>query len=161
MAGVDLAPALRRLAALTDLQLGLAYTLAVFPSVLLRGWAETHSNLAWLTFCAAVLALIAVSVLIAVMAFYRDDDLLLTGILLAGITGIGTGVALAVTTAVVTGSLGAAAVLVVGGFFAVVMRLILLAPVMAAAVWIARQFRRYLAPDTMGDGSHRRRGEAA
>lgn len=52
--------------------------------------------------------------------------------------------------ALVTGSLGAAALLVVGGSFAIVMRLILLAPIMAAAVWVARKFRRYLAPDTLG-----------
>ena len=160
MAGIDLAPALRRLAALSDLQLGLAYTCGIFPSVLLRGWAETHTNLAWLNAGAAVLAVIAVSALIVVVTFYRDDDLLLTGILLAGITGIGTGAALAVTTAAVTGSIGAAAVLVVGGFFAVVMRLILLAPVLAAVVWIARRFRRYLAPDTLGDTTNPRRGEA-
>jgi hypothetical protein len=161
MAGLDPSPALRRLGALSDLHLGLAYTCGIFPSVLLRGWAETHTNLPWLNFCAASLAVIAVSALIAVVAFYRDDDVVVAGILLAAITGIGTGAALAVTTAIVTGSLGAATVLVVGGFFAVVLRLILLAPIMAGAVWIARKFRRYLAPDTLEDASRVGRGEAA
>jgi tetrahydromethanopterin S-methyltransferase subunit D len=151
MAGVDLSPPLRRLAALSDLRLGLAYTVGVFPSVLLRGWAETHTSLAWLNLPAAILALIAVSALISVIALYRDDDLLLAGALLAVITGMGTGVALVVTSAIVTGSIGATLVLVAGGSFVLVMRLILLAPLLAGAVWVARRFRRYLAPDTMSD----------
>jgi hypothetical protein len=46
---------------------------------------------------------------------------------LAGITGIGTGVARAATVLVMTGSIGAVSVLVVGGFFTIVLRLILLA----------------------------------
>jgi hypothetical protein len=98
-----------------------------------------------------LLALIAVSLLIAVIAFYQDDDVVLAGILLAGITGIGTGAAFTVSMAIVTGSPGAAAVIIAGGFFALILRLILLTPVMAAAVWIARKFRRYLAPDTLGN----------
>jgi tetrahydromethanopterin S-methyltransferase subunit D len=113
MAGVDLSPPLRRLAALSDFRLGLVYTAGVFPSVLLRGWAETDTSLAWLNLPAALLALIAVSALISVIAFYRDDDFLLAGALLAVITGLGTGVALVATAAIVTGSIGAA--LVLGG----------------------------------------------
>jgi hypothetical protein len=151
MAGVDLSRALRRLGALSDLHLGIVYTVGIFPSVLLRSWAETHTNLPWLNFAAAALAVIALSALIAVIAFYREDDVVLAGILLAGITGIGTGAAFVMSMAILTGSLGAAAVLVVGGFLALVLRLILLAPVMAAAVWVARKFRRYLAPDTLRD----------
>ena len=149
MAGVNLSPPLRRLATLPDVQLGLAYTCGIFPSVLLREWAATRPGLAWLELPAAILALVAVSALLAVVAFYRDDDLLLAGILLAAITGIGTGIALVITTAIVTGSVGAAVFLVVGGLFVLVVRLILVAPIMAGAVWLARRFRRYLAPDTM------------
>jgi tetrahydromethanopterin S-methyltransferase subunit D len=151
MAGLDLSPPLRSLAALSDFRLGLAYTAGVFPSVLLRGWAERDTSLAWLNLPAALLALIAVSALMSVIAFYRDDDALLAGALLAVITGFGTGVALVFTAAIVTGSLGAALVLVAGGSFVLVMRVILLAPLLAGAVWVARRFRRYLAPDTMGD----------
>jgi tetrahydromethanopterin S-methyltransferase subunit D len=151
MAGLDLSPPLRRLAALSDPRLGLAYTGGILPSVLLRGWAESHANLAWLNLPAALLAVVSLSALIAVVAFYRDDDPVLAGILLAGITGIGTGIALVVTTAIVTGSIGAAIVLVAGGSFVLVVRLILLAPIMAGAVWLARRFRRYLAPDSMSD----------
>jgi hypothetical protein len=158
MAGVDVAPTLRRLAQLSDFQLGLAYTVGILPSVFIREWAAGHPYLDWLRFGAGGLGLITFSTLIAVIAFYRDDEVLLSGILLAGITGIGTGVALAATAFLMTGSLGAATVLVVGGFFALVLRLILLAPIMAAAVWIARRFRRYLAPDTQGAV---RDGEAA
>src|SRR5689334_19162358 len=113
MTGVDPAPALRRLAALSDLHLGLAYTAGIFPSVFLRGWAETHTNAPWLNVSAALLALVAVSALIAVIAFYREDDAVLSGILLASITGLGTGAAFVVTIALVTGSVGAAAVLVI------------------------------------------------
>jgi hypothetical protein len=155
MAGVDLAPMLRRLAQLSDFQLGLAYTGGILPSVLIREWAAGHPYLDWLKFGAAGLALITV------VAFYRDDDLLVTGILLAGITGLGTGVALAATVLIMTGSIGAVTVLVVGGFFAIVLRLILLAPIMAVAVWTARKFRRYLAPDTLPGASQLGGGEAA
>jgi len=150
VAGLDMSPVLRRLAALSDFRLGLAYTAGIFPSVLLQTWAEAHAGDPWLTFGAGVLALVAVSLLIGVIAFYREDDTFLSGILLAIITGVGTVVSLVVSMALVTGSLGAAALLVVGGSFAIVMRLILLAPIMAAAVWAARRFRRYLAPDTLG-----------
>ena len=101
---------------------------------------------------AAILALIAVSALISVIAFYRDDDVLLAGALLAVITGLGTGLAWVVTAAIVTGSIGAALVLVAGGSFVLVMRLIILAPLFAGAVWVARRFRRYLAPDTISHG---------
>ncbi|HEX5576573.1 MAG TPA: hypothetical protein VFX42_11920, partial [Gemmatimonadales bacterium] len=80
-----------------------------------------HAGDPWLTFGAAVLALVAVSLLIGVIAFYRDDDTFLSGILLAIITGVGTVVSLVVSMALVTGSLGAAALLVVGGSFAIVM----------------------------------------
>ena len=52
-----------------------------------------------------------------------------------------------------TGSIGAVTVLVVGGFFTIALRLILLAPIMALAVWVARKFRRYLAPDTVPGAS--------
>jgi hypothetical protein len=161
MPGIDLSPPLRRLAALSEVRLGLAYTCGIFPLVLLRGWAETHANIAWLEFPAALLSLISVSALLAVVAFYRDDDLLLAGILLAAITGVGTGIALVATTAMVTGSIGAAIVLLAGGSFVLVMRLILLAPVMAGVVWVTRRFRRYLAPDTMGEASEPGHGEAA
>jgi hypothetical protein len=153
MAGVDMSPPLRWLAALSDFRLGLAYTAGVFPSVLLREWAETHTSLAWLNLPAAIIALIAVSALISVIAFYRDDEVLLAGALLAVITGLGTGLAWVVTAAIVRGSIGAALVLVAGGSFVLVMRLIILAPLLAGAVWVARRFRRYLAPDTMsGEG---------
>jgi hypothetical protein len=161
MAGVDLAPMLRRLAQLSDFQLGLAYTGGILPSVLIREWAAGHPYLDWLKFGAAGLGLITISALITVVAFYRDDDLLVTGILLAGITGLGTGVALAATVLIMTGSIGAVTVLVVGGFFAIVLRLILLAPIMAVAVWTARKFRRYLAPDTLPGASQLGGGEAA
>jgi hypothetical protein len=56
MAGLDLSPPLRSLAALSDFRLGLAYTAGVFPSVLLRGWAERDTSLAWLNLPAALLA---------------------------------------------------------------------------------------------------------
>ena len=153
MAGVNLSPPLRRLGALSDLQLGWFYTGGIFPSVLLHGWAETHAPLPWLEVPAGLLALVSVSALIAAVAFYREDDAPLAGILLAAITGIGTGVALAATTAIVTGSVGAALVFVVGGLFALVVRLILIAPIMIAAVWLARRLRRYLAPDTISDAT--------
>lgn len=161
MAGVDLAPTLRRLAQLSDFRLGLAYTGGILPAVLIREWAAGHPYLDWLRIGAAGLGLLTISALIAVVAFYREDDVLVTGILLAGITGIGTGAALAVTVFIMTGSIGAATVLVVGGFFAIVLRLVLLAPMMAAAVWIARKFRRYLAPDTLPEARRLGGGEAA
>jgi hypothetical protein len=161
MPGPDPAPVLRRLAGLSDFQLGLTYACGVFPAVLLRVWAEGHNGVTWLNALAAVLALATVSAFVAVVAFYRNEDLVVAGILLAGITGIGTGAAFVVAIAVVTGSPGAAAVLIAGGFFVVVMRIILLAPLMAAAVWVARKFRRYLAPDTVERASDAGRGEAA
>lgn len=151
MAGIDLSPVLRGLAALSDLRLGLANSVGIFPSVLLQTWAETHTGNPWLTVGAALMALVAVSLLIGVISFYRDDDLVLSGVLLAAITGIGTGGSMIVSVAIVTGSLGAAVFLAAAGFFDLVMRLILLTPIMAAAVWVARRFRRYLAPDTLGN----------
>ena len=150
MAGPDLSPLLRRLAALSDFRLGLAYAAGIFPSVLLQSWAEIHPGVSVLTYSAAVLAVIAVSLLLGVIAFYRDDDTVLSGILLAIIIGVGTGAGLVVSAALVTGSLGVAAILAVGGSLGLIVRLILLAPVMVAAVWITRRFRRYLAPDTVG-----------
>ena len=151
MAGFDLSPVLRRLAALSDFHLGLAYTVGIFPSVLLHSWAETHASNPWVTLAAALMALVAVSLLIGVISFYRDDDVVLSGILLAAMTGIGTGASMLVSVAIVTGSLGAAAILAAGGFLVLVMRLILVTPIMAAAVWVARRFRRFLAPDTVGN----------
>lgn len=151
MAGIDLSPVLRGLAALSDLRLGLANSVGIFPSVLLLTWAETHTGNPWLTVGAALMALVAVSLLIGVISFYRDDDLVLSGVLLAAITGIGTGGSMIVSVAIVTGSLGAEVFLAAAGFFDLVMRLILLTPIMAAAVWVARRFRRYLAPDTLGN----------
>lgn len=151
MAGLDLSPSLRRLAALSDFRLGLAYAAGIFPSVLLQSWAETHAGNPVLTYSAAVLAVIAVSLLLGVIAFYRDDDTVLSGILLAIIIGVGTGACLVVSAGLVTGSLGVAAILAVGGSLGLIVRLVLLAPVMAGAVWIARKFRRYLAPDTLGN----------
>jgi hypothetical protein len=106
MPGVDVAPMLRRLGQLSDFQLGLAYTGGILPAVFIREWAAGHPYLEWLRIGAAGWGLVTISVFIAVVAFYRDDDVLLTGILLAGITGIGTGVAFAVTVFLMTGSLG-------------------------------------------------------
>ena len=151
MAGIDLSPVLRRLGALSDLRLGLAYSVGIFPSVLLESWAEIHTGNPWLTAGAALMALVAVSLLIGVISFYRDDDLVLSAFLLAAITGIGTGAGKIVSVAIVTSSPGASAFLAATGFFDLVIRLILLTPIMAAAVWVARRFRRYLAPDTLGD----------
>lgn len=162
MPGPDPALVLRRLAGLSDFRLGLAYAAGVFPAVLLRVWAESHSGITGLNALAGVLALATVSAFVAVMAFYRDEDLVVAGILLAGITGIGTGAAYVVAIVVVTGSPGAAAVLIAGGVFAVVVRIILLTPLMVAAVWMARKFRRYLAPDTVepaGDAGRVKQGE--
>jgi hypothetical protein len=161
MAGIDISPALRRLAALSDLRLGLAYTCGIFPEALLRSWSETHLPLRWLEFPAALLGLIAVSALFAVVAFYRDDDLLLSGIVLAGMTGIGTGVALVTSAAILTGSIGPAIVLGAAGFFVLTVRVVLLAPIMGGALWVARRFRRYLAPDTMPEAADVRGGETA
>ena len=161
MPGPDPAPALRRLAGLSDFMLGLAYTAGVFPAVLLRVWAEGHSGVTWLSALAAVLALATVSAFVAVMAFYRDEDLVVAGLLLAGITGIGTGAAYVLAIAVVTGSPGAAAVLIAAGFFAIVMRIILVTPLIVIAVWLARKFRRYLAPDTVAPAGDHGRVEAA
>jgi len=99
VAGLDMSPVLRRLAALSDFRLGLAYAAGIFPSVLLQTWAEAHAGDPWLTFGAGVLALVAVSLLIGVIAFYREDDTFLSGILLAIITGVGTVVSLVVSMA--------------------------------------------------------------
>lgn len=101
MAGIDLSPVLRGLAALSDLRLGLANSVGIFPSVLLLTWAETHTGNPWLTVGAALMALVAVSLLIGVISFYRDDDLVLSGVLLAAITGIGTGGSMIVSVAIV------------------------------------------------------------
>jgi hypothetical protein len=92
-----------------------------------------------------------VSLLIGIISFYRDDDLVLSAFVLAAITGVGTDASKVVSMAIVTGSPGAAVFLAAAGFFDLVVRLILLTPILAAAVWVARRFRRYLAPDTLGN----------
>jgi hypothetical protein len=152
MAGVNPAQLFRRLALLSEAKLGLCYLVGIFPAAFLRYTADRFPGLAWLSIPAALLAIAAISSLVAVVAFYRDDDLLLAGVLLAAITGIGSAVAWAVTGAIVTGSFGGLVILAAGGFFVVVLRLVILAPIMAGIVWLARCFRRYLAPDSV-DGA--------
>ena len=99
-------------------RLGLLYTVGVLPVVFFGELAAVRPGLQWLMACAAVTGLCALSILIAVIAFYRDDDPLLAGIILTVITGVGTGIAWSVATAVIQLFLGAVIVFAAVGVFA-------------------------------------------
>jgi hypothetical protein len=149
MPRLHVSPALRRLAALSDLGLGLAFTVAIFPAVALDEWADTHEPLTRLHQPAAVLALVAVSALMAVVAFYREDGPVLSGFLVGATMAIGYGLARAATTIIVTGSVGAAIFLFSTDLLLGALQLVVLVPMMTGAILLGRRFRRYLAPDTV------------
>lgn len=134
---------------MSEAKLGLIYTIGIFPAMLCRVFATRTTDLVWLNVPAGLAALVAVSMLFTVITFYRDDDLLLAGVLLAAITSIGTAIAFGVVSVLVTGSIGTVVFIAAGGFLVLVLRLVVLVPVMAGAVWVFRHFRRFLAPDTL------------
>ena len=94
---------------------------------------------------------LALSALIAVLTFYRDDDALLAGAILSVITGVGSVMAWALAVVATTRSLGAVIVAAAGGALIFPLHLILMALLFAGLVWILRKFRRWLAPDTSVD----------
>ncbi len=151
MSGVDLSSRLRRLAHLSEVKLGLFYTIGVLPATLLGEFATVQPGFEWLTAPAAAVGLCALSALIAVLTFYRDDDALLAGAILSVITGVGSVMAWALAVVATTRSLGAVIVAAAGGALIFPLHLILMALLFAGLVWILRKFRRWLAPDTSVD----------
>lgn len=149
MSGFNPVPFLRRAAALAEWQLGVGFAAGMLLVLLLRAAAGSRPTMAWLNIPAALLALTLVSVLFSVVAFYRDDDLLEGGVLLAAVSGIGTGVAVAIVATMMSGSLGGAVVLAATGSFLLLLRLAMLVPLYMGLLWAARKFRRVLAPDTL------------
>ena len=109
------------------------------------GWRGKHTNLvsrrygSWLF----------LGSLFTTLALYRDDDLIPTAMLLTLITAVGGIAALMIQAIVQTHSLFAAMVLAIVAPFTYFVRALVLIPVFAALVWVARKFRRFLAPDTM------------
>ncbi len=102
---------------------------------------------------AAALGLCALSALVAVVTFYRDDDVLLAGVFLGLITVFGTATAWALFNAAILRSFGVLIVFAAGALFALLVRLLFIAPAFVVLVWVLRKFRRWLAPDTLTMGS--------
>jgi len=92
---------------------------------------------------------VAISVLFTTLALYRDDDPIPTAMLLTLITAVGGIVALMIQATAQTHSFFAATVLAIVAPFTYFVRALVLIPVFAALVWVARKLRRFLAPDTM------------
>ena len=124
------------------------YAASMTLALLAHDFATTHELdlIAW--FGGAQFA-VAISALFTTLALYRDDDLIPTAMLLTLITAVGGIAALMIQAIVQTHSLFAAMVLAIVAPFTYFVRALVLIPVFAALVWVARKFRRFLAPDTM------------
>jgi len=101
----------------------------------------------WLS---GLLAVVAQSALFTMVALYRDDDLLAASVLITAVTALGGVTAFALELFVQTGSLGPAIMFGITAPFNYLIKAVVLVPLFAVLVWIARALRRWLAPDTMG-----------
>ena len=93
MSGIDISSYCRRLAQLSEAKLALFYTVGLLPATFLGELATVQPGLEWLKVVAAVLGLCALSALVAVVTFYRDDEVPLAGVILGLITVFGTALA--------------------------------------------------------------------
>jgi hypothetical protein len=98
-----------------------------------------------------VLGIGAISLLVTVVTWYRDDDTLAAAFLVVVITTIGVFAALGLAALVFTGSIGPLVFLAAGGAVAVLVRLAILTPVAMGLIWVGRRLRRFFAPATMND----------
>jgi len=151
MSGIDISSYCRRLAQLSEAKLALFYTVGLLPATFLGELATVQPGLEWLKVVAAVLGLCALSALVAVVTFYRDDEVPLAGVILGLITVFGTALAWALSNAAILRSFGVLIVFAAGALFALLVRLLFVAPAFAVLVWVLRKFRRWFAPDTLLD----------
>jgi hypothetical protein len=145
-----LVPFLRLLARWPLLHLGIAYasvlTLAtIIHQLALRSVSPNLDVVAW------ALGVVAFSVLVAVITWYRDDDNVAAAVLIVIITGIGLMAAFALTGLVFTGSIAAIVFTGASAFFWLVIRAIIFVPITVALVWTGRRLRRFFAPATLND----------
>ena len=153
MSGIDVSSLLKRFARLSELKLGGLYAVVILPVTVLNELGPAPSGWAWLTPLATAAALGAFSVLVSVIALYRDDDYVLAGILMAGITGAAMVIAWLITMMTLSHSLTDVVVLAVAGVLGLLWRLILMGAAFAALVWLLRKLRPWLAPDTATDAA--------
>ena len=147
------APLLYRLAHANLLHLGAGYTACITLALVLSDVERISplTGLVELSGLGGIVAAIATSVLFTVVIWYRDDDLLEASVLLAVITGIGYLAGVGLASFIATGSPGTLIMLGAGMFFTLVVRVLIVAPVIASIVWVGRKLRRYFAPATVAN----------
>jgi hypothetical protein len=145
---LDYRPKLLRTLADKTPRLAVGYVICVTVAVGARDVA-TSEGLPAVSWAGDVVLVVAFSGLLTVFALYRDDDLLVTAIMLTVINGVAAVVALLIDSIIKTRSIFAAIVLIIVAPFAYLLRALTLVPVFACLVWICRKSRRFLAPDTL------------
>jgi len=150
MAGINPEALLRRLASLPILHLGAGYTAGLVASLLLQALGQSRQSPGIFGILAWALGVLFLSMLFAVVTFYRDDDVFEASVLFTAMTGIGLMAAGSIVSVLLHGSIGEAVFTAATGFFKLLVRLVLLVPVCCAVIWAARKGRRFLAPGTVG-----------
>jgi hypothetical protein len=142
-------PFFRRLAATPILHVAVGYVLCLTVALLGRD-VSIKVGLPFVLWLSGLLAVVAQSAVFTMVALYRDDDLLAASVLITAVTGLGGVTAFALELFVQTGSLGPAIMFGITAPFNYLIQGVVLIPLFAGLVWIARALRRWLAPDTMG-----------
>lgn len=145
-----LAQLYRVLARWSLLYLGAAYTAAITITTILHRVATTSGNPVADWF-AGLVGVLAFSLLFTVVTWYRDEDTLAAAVVIVAVTGVGFLLGAGFTDVVLTGSIATLVFGVAGGFFAMLVRVALLAPVVMLLVWGGRRLRRFFAPATVND----------
>lgn len=140
----------RLLASWSLLVLGAAYTGALVIVLALHHVAETGGP-AITDWFAGLIGVLALSILFTVVTWYRDEDTLAAAVIVVALSGMGLLLADGIVDIFVTGSIARLVFNVAGGFFAMLVRVALLAPVAMLLIWGGRKLRRYFAPATLND----------
>ena len=153
-----LVPLYRLLARRSRFQLSAGYLLCttLASTIYFLGSSRALPGLMW---GAALLNLVAVSLLFTVVTWYRTDEVVNAALFLAVTATFGFTIGVWVTTLFLVQ--GAGAILVAGGsIFSIPIRILVLIMVFGALVSLGRHFRRFFAPATL-DGADGERKSAA
>jgi hypothetical protein len=127
-----------RLAQVSPLRLGLTFagSVAAARAVQLIGIRRGVGGLAEL---GAILASVISIGLWIVVTWYRDEDALAAGVLLAASVGGGALLTSALFAAIARGSIGEGILTILFGQFSAVIGLVVFVPICAGIVWLARR----------------------
>lgn len=149
--GSTLTSLYRRLASWSLLYLGGAYTAAFTFALVLRGVALRQDWVVAYWLIAPLIAILAVSLVFTVVTWYRDEDTVTAAVLLIILTTVAAVLGPGIHDLIFTGSIATLIFGVAGGFFATLVRAIVLFPIAFGLIWGGRRLRRFFAPATLND----------